>query len=572
MNNTQTIEDARNAVKDMLAALHVSRVVCVDDTYSDEPSIENVIVAACNLDADTLKRILPEIGDTVPEDQDILTEQIRRLWNKLDEKIKPDRTKDILAAERLRGNEETDDQGDASILNDIIPDDMLLQLSPKSWEQRQDELIAEDSEQHSLFLFDQDLSEDGGDVLGGIKIISSILARDDTSNLICGLLTHTIKPDEQLAKWEELSSDHSIPRDRFLVVPKQYLSKDPISFAQILKLITLSPNFTELKNKVKKIIEDAASTASTRVDDINIYDLEHIVFKISDEEGLWEPDMLFRLYSLYHRLESRRLAHEGGKLEIIARRLRSVSHIPTETTLKPASSTWKIQQEELYESGEHLNKNHLPLELGDIFVKTAKGSKKHYILLAQPCDLMVRRNGKRQPDIRFVPLAEVGVRSPENRPNYAEEMSCFGTDPSECWFVNFKIIHMVEVCLLDLCVFNEDGSATLWDNGEISDAVRPNWKNRHTLISKSFERLITQLVFLSPVQNEKKATKDIKSKLRSDLLNGSLFKGKLIKKKGHHGVSYNFRRVSRLFRVRAFGLLMSYTGVLSRPAYEREFV
>lgn len=572
MSEQQTIEQAQTAVREILAALQVARVVCVDDTYADEPSIEEVVVAACSLEEDTLKKALPEIGESIPEDQDILKEKIRRLWNELDEPVLSKRTKDILTAERLQGGEETDDLGDASILSEVIPNDMLLPLSLKRWEEQRDQLLGEDADQHTLFLFDQDLSGDGGDVQGGIKIISSLLAQDDTSNLICGLLTHTVKPEEQLEKWEDLSNAHNIPRDRFLVVPKLYLSKDPVLFAQTLKLIALSPNFTELKNKVNKIIKSATSTANKRVDAINIYDLEHIVFRVSDEEGLWEPDMLFRLYGLYHRLESRQLAYRGGQLEKIAKRLRSVSHVPTDTAFKPASSTWKIQQEELYESGKHLNKNHLPLELGDIFAKTGKDSKKHYILLAQPCDLMVRKNGKRQPDIVYVPLAEVVALPPEkNLPPYSEDMLCFGSDPNEHWCVKLKIIHLVRVCLLDLCVFRGDGSAIIWDGGEPPEGIRPAWKNRYTILSKSFGRLMKQLYLTPAVEGEPRATKDIKSTLKTDLLNEGLFKGQLGKKGDDRGIIYNFQRVSRLSRDRAFGLLMAYTSVLGRPAYDREF-
>jgi hypothetical protein len=572
MSDQKNIEQAQTAVRDMLAALEVARVVCVDDTYADEPSVEEVVVAACSLDQDALKEAFPEIGDSVPEDQDVLKEKIRHLWDELDKAILLKRTKNILTTERVRGDEEIDDFGDASILSEIIPSDMLLELSPEQWEEQRDQLLDEDAEQHTLFLFDQDLSGADGDVEGGIKIISSILAQDETSNLICGLLTHTTKPDEQLKKWEELSTAHNIPRDRFLVVPKIYLSKDPVLFAHTLKLIALSPNFTELKNKVIKIIKSATSKADKRVDAINIYDLEHIVFRVSGEEGLWEPDMLFRLYGLYHRLESRRLAYRGGQLEKIAKRLRHVSHIPTDTAFKPPSSTWKIQQEELYESGEHLNKYHLPLELGDIFAKTGKDSNKHYILLAQPCDLMVRKNGKRQPDIQYVPLAEVVPLPPEkDLPPYSEDMLCFGSGPDEHWFVKLKIIHLVRVYLLDLCVFRDDGAAIIWPGKVAPDGVRPAWQNRYKILSKSFGRIIKQLDLTSSVTGEPPATKGIKSSLKADLLNEGFVKGQLLKRRDDIGITYNFQRVSRLSRDRAFGLLMAYTSVLGRPAYELEF-
>ena len=59
-------------------------------------------------------------------------------------------------------------------------------------------------------------------------IISSLLAGKNPA-LICGLLTHTVTPEDQPQKWVELSKTHNIPRDRFLVVPKRHISKDPSS-------------------------------------------------------------------------------------------------------------------------------------------------------------------------------------------------------------------------------------------------------------------------------------------------------------------------------------------------------
>ena len=353
--------------------------------------------------------------------------------------------------------EETEEEADvktALLLSDLVPREKLHELSPSQWNANKDQLLRDNSEHRTLFLFDQDLSGDGGDIKGGIKIIASLLTDNGDGNLICGLLTHTITPDNQLESWLQLSKEHDIPMDRFLVIPKQHLNGNPVLFAQILKLVALSPDFAELKKKTHAIIQNAAQKATSEIDAINIYDLDHIVFHTSAEEGLWEPDMLFRLYSLFQRLESRRLAYEGGELETIAKRLRSVSHIPTETDSSPIPSTWALQRKELYESEDYININHLPLELGDIFQKTGSKSKKRYILLAQPCDLMVRKDGKRHPEIDYIPLVEISPAT--NKPYYSEEMAYYGNPDEETWYVKLKTTYQIKSCLLDLCVFNSE--------------------------------------------------------------------------------------------------------------------
>ena len=574
MSDPQSIDQARTAVQRILAVLQVARVVCVDDTYDDKPPLEVVLVDACSLDREKLKEVLPEIGSTIPGDEDVLKGQIRRLWGELDAPKRIERARAILtAAPQCDNDADINDLCHALILAELIEEDKLITLSLEQWNDRREELLKEDAKLPTLFLFDQDLSKEGGDPEGGIKIIASLLAGSDTGNLICGLLTHTVTPEEQPEAWLELSEDHGIERDRFLVIPKLHLSKDPILFAQTLKLVALSPDFTELMKKTKEVIGDAVDFAARRVSDISIYDLDHIVFQVSADEGLWEPDMLFRLHALFHRLESRRLAHEGGELEGIASRLRAVSNIPTRSGHSPPSSTWKIQHEELYESADYLNKNHLPLELGDIFAKTGSDSKKRYILLAQPCDLMVRNNGKRQPELAHVPLAEVTPAS--KRPNYAEAIAYFGDDPNERWYVKLKQVHQVCACLLDLCVFNDDGCAAIQIGGVAPDTIRPALKARHNILTKFFGPLSRRLDLLAPVRGESaeasRTRAAICSALRDDLLNQGLFKGKRVDASGHSKIVYNCQRVGRLSRARAFGLVMAYTGCLSRPAFDRDF-
>ncbi|HUT56923.1 MAG TPA: hypothetical protein VNA25_03495, partial [Phycisphaerae bacterium] len=409
---------------------------------------------------------------------------------------------------------------------------------------------------------------------GGIKIIASLLARDDTGGLICGLLTHTITPENQLEQWAELSETHGIPKDRFVVIPKLHLSKDPVLFAQTLKFAALCPDFAELKRKTKEIIANAAATAASRVDDVSIFDLDHIVFQVSAEEGIWEPDMLFRLHALFHRLESRRLAHKGGELEAIAGRLRAVSEIPTKcTAFPPPSNAWAIQREELYEPELHINRNHLPLEVGDIFERIGATSRKRYILLAQPCDLMVRSDGKRHPELDRVPLVEVVCA--KEAPYCPEELPYFGSSPAERWYVKLKRVHQVRVCILDLCVLNDDGVARLIVGGDAPSGIRPAWKARHGSLSGLIGRMIRKADCLAPVDNEPPIVTQVRATIASSLtgvlFDEALFKGGIAEANGTRMLTYDCKRIRRVSRARAIGLLMTYTASLGRPAYDRDF-
>lgn len=358
------------------------------------------------------------------------------------------------------------------------------------------------------------------------------------------------------------------------MIPKRHLGQSPILFAQTLKFAALSSDFAELKRKTKEIIAEAATAAANRVEKVSIYDLDHIVFQVSADEGLWEPDMLFRLHAMFHRIESRRLAYDGGALEAIAANLRAVSGIPTKCDLLPTpASAWALQREELYELDDHINKNYLPLELGDIFERVGGDSAKKYILLAQPCDLMVRGDGKRHPELHRVPLAEV-VKADKN-PNYSEEMPYFDASPSRKWFVKLKVVHFVRGCILDLCAFNQDGIARLTVDGNAPPSIRPSWKARHGILARHWGRAVRKADMLAPVANESQAVTQVKQRIATDLggllFDDDLFKGSLAEAGGVRSVTYNCKRVGRLSRARAIGLLMSYTATLGRPAYDRAF-
>jgi hypothetical protein len=132
------------------------------------------------------------------------------------------------------------------------------------------------------------------------------------------------------------------------------------------------------------------------------------------------------------------------------------------------------------------------------------------------------------------------------------------------------------VSFLDLCVFNDDGSAAIHLDVEPSDMIRPSWKARYAILAKFFKDIASRVDLLSTAETDLPDVKELKAKLKSeftnDLLNEGLFKGAIVDQAGGRSISYNCRRVGRLSSARAFGLLMAYTSCLGRPAYDRDFV
>lgn len=299
----------------------------------------------------------------------------------------------------------------------------------------------------------------------------------------------------------------------------------------MLKLAALSSDFATLKGLVQSILTTSIDAAAKRVARISVYDLDHIVFGVSDAEGLWEPDMLFRLHSLFHRLEARRLAHSNEELERLAQRLRSVSHIPVSSQSIPTSDAWEIQRQELYADGKHINGLHFPLDLGGIFAKTGtRTGSKRYILLAQPCDLMIRSDGRRYPKIERFALAEVA--NLKKQPSYAEELPYYGDGPRDKYYVRFGRVHYVDSCILDLRVYNTDGIASIHLGGDCPRGVRPSWRSRLAIIEKRLGRRATIWTTAADGAEVKAAKNSIRGVIEKDLLAGNIFRGALSSEDG----------------------------------------
>ncbi len=573
MNETTDMDRARAAVAELFQNLAIERVFCVDDVYAEEWKFEDIQAAQLELAPQELLNIMPEFGAAIPDDRDVRRQHFRQLWDRMDPATQQDRAKRILAFVRSKDEAGRNDDKVAATLQDIVGKDRLVTLSPTAWEKQGARILAGIANHRVLVLFDQDLSGTGGSQTGGMALVKNLLAKYGASNLLCGLLTHTATMANQHERWEELSREPGVDRDRFVVVPKQWLSQDPVGFARMLKLVALSPDCQKLKTKIKALLDSATAAAAKQVDAISVFDFDHVVFRGSYEEGLWEPDALFRLHGIFHRTELRKNSHDDKELSELLDRLRTVSLIPTDCESIPSPSSWRLQQQEMYEPAEYINGLHLPIEAGDIFQKTDGGSTKSFILLGQPCDLIVRTSdGKRHPEITDVLLAEIAALD-EEKP-YAEALPYFGDDRSKSHYVMFRRTHMVDPCVLDLCVFNSDGAATIDPTAACPGRLTPAWKKRFEVSVRKVESILKRYGTFAEGKVPDEALADV----RRDLIklfpppvsNSGVFKGTVELTQNGGRIKFNCKRTMRLCRQRAIALAMQYSSCFSRPAFERD--
>ncbi|RLC64661.1 MAG: hypothetical protein DRI48_07470, partial [Chloroflexi bacterium] len=398
--NKENIVAARQAIEQIFSGLEIKTVVYVDDVYSiqDDAGVELVIEWFSNaLSKGKTQECNALVGKTWfsdDRDDEIWKRRLREHWSNINTDARANML-DRLAA--ILGIEvETErDRKRVSLLQSLIPC-KTLELSPSEWEERSKEIIQQAAAGNGvLCLFDYNLQGAHGytDQHGVAFLKGAINARGERP-VICGLLTHTVQEGDEIDRSSQLADEYGLNRSDFLILSKDRLN-DSMHFAHGLKMMSLNYARDSLARSVREIAQEADRQANEDLMQVSVYNFDYMVLRSSEKEGVWEVETLFRLFEILRRIAFQKQAFSPNNIATFntqIARIRVIREVKTDVEPDyPPNQRWKIRKSELYDEGEFINSAHLPLEPGDIF---AIGDTK-FILVAQPCDLVIRRNGKR---------------------------------------------------------------------------------------------------------------------------------------------------------------------------------
>lgn len=564
--------DVAKIVDSLFSIAGVQRVVSIDDMNAIEAPVEDALALVQRLQDTDIARIFADYQSVISaNDLDIRLREIRRVWDSENDDRRRfllngirARVAEIEAVQSARPSTEVVDENTFLELSTLFKNYGLELLSLKQWQEKQGEIISE-AMPRTLFLVDEDFSkEEGGTRLSGIKIIKAVMGAAPADKMLCALLSHNprYQADTLHESWKKLSRDQDLDPSRFVLIPKKLVKDDPIGFCRLVKLALLNRQVGELKKTARDILRTAQDNAHKRLDDIDIYDFDQIVFRSSWREGVWEPDTLFRVFGLFHHDETRKIAKDAANLYSIADAIRTLSLVPTKSPTAPNYNTIALQRLELYEDGDYLNAHFIPIDMGDIFQKTGE-SQKRYILLAQPCDLMVRADGKRNPFVNEALLAEIIPGPVKDRDAHCDLP--FFDSADDGLFVSFKRTHSVKLDCLDLCALNETGSASLDLTTPGPERAIPAWKERRGKLVKEFQKL------LNKVEEFTKAGVSLNNvvKMAASSSNSGLLKPTI--DVGRKTLSFDFKRIARLRQPRAAAMLSRFANFMTREAFEHDF-
>ena len=508
MVNTRTAgESVRKDAGRLLGALRVSRIIVVDDAYAETlVGVEDLLGLLGELGTERASK-LPYLDDiNFGADSEIVNDLVREKCGGLDgtqrQRLLEEARRTVGAgASPAPGDEEPDvgERVDARAANsleeilDQLPHCEYITLSLGQWKERSKKLLVDEEATTTVLLFDRDF---GREMEGADDEGFSLIRDVQRTNVgYCGLLSHTVPLGSETDAWSRLAAQHNLDRDRFVVISKERLTGDPpdfYGFLRILRFVALSGRYAIVKKRAWSIFEESMAEAKATVERLSVFDFDRIVFESSRQEGVWEPETLFRVFGILMRRAARSGLYLTSDISEAVAEARRISLIPEKIAPalgkeRASAEAHKIQRFESYESDKELNRCHIPIELGDIFEDTL--SHQRYILLAQPCDLMVRGTGKRSYEDRrhgrTGALVELIVdpgdedssgettegerakqkkaREEKTKEKMAQgiwvELPFYDEDPRRSAFANFAKVHQVQLAVLDLCALRADGIA-----------------------------------------------------------------------------------------------------------------
>ena len=589
MANDQTLHQVKDAIGRILTSLKISKVIYIDDIFEAGQDVERVI-GWFSVAFATAPEKCNELIPSVPfnDSDNIWRTEFRKVW----EGMEIGEQQNIIAEIVKIVGEETvaEDLKVISILRGLFPRKYRpIEKGPSTWSEQEEVLLNDASEDSRILcLFDQDLSlasTSGFTSTGtksGIGLLKNALTKYSDGNVIYGLLTHTLNIEDEIDKWEQFSTEIDIPMSQFLPLSKHRVS-EAMLFVEGIKVTTLNLLCNQLKTHATEIMQQAFERAKEQLAVLNVYHFNHMVLNSSLAEGVWEADTLLRIHQIFQRDFLKELFLDPSNSTLFNHRVqiaRSISLIKTGIGKDhPPNQRWLIRHQELYEDARLVNQLHSPLEVGDLF---ALDSENEFILIAQPCDLITRSNGKRNTKVvPLIPIKKLSLQElkalRQDKPNYFQlrDLLYYFSSDSNIGIVDFPKAQLIQVDVLDLAVFNPMGHCRLDLTGTI-----PNPLQHHLAWQKRRDRIIEKFKICQESLEKVKLNIDL---IEDENVKLALWQAAMPKMcltdlglptiPYSNGVfDFGLRRIGRYRQPGANRVLKAYTRYLSREAEEHDFV
>lgn len=472
-------------------------------------------------------------------------------------------------------------------------------LSPKEWKNQEQTAIEAASTSNRIFcLFDQNLGTasplGSSSLQTGLGLIHSALRLDAGRDavfcvLFTGDITGEVLIESELAYWSKSVADTGLASSQFFPLSKdRALSRK--AFAEGIKLSALNAVYDMLRLKTVNMLQEAASEAKRKLDSIHLYNLHFMVSASSVKEGVWEADTLIRLHEILRKeYEKEQMVKDefalffNSNINKVADINKLLSYLPE----LPVDERYQLRRQELYETSTSLNKIHSELKTGDVFRATVEGGTQDFVLLAQPCDLVVRKNGRRKSVVATMAPIRIFANKEEydahvvKVPSYEKTvfpLECYTASLEGLAFVELNSLLTTEVKVLDLAVLSKEGRCAMAFGEAVQAPVelQRKWQDRFKELHKEFNSICQTALTIESIgsnlsQEERHLVLSLVPSPFTALSTNPTYR---LPKPVYSAAElyYGLHRVASIRQPLATYLLDIHTKYLSRTAFDHDFV
>ncbi len=590
-----SLDRSSEKIAPLLSALGIVTVINIDDKWVDQEAsladVQTAIVMSEVYSGEALRQIAADDPDNAleldPQNQSAVSDRLKEVWSELPSELKVRLSTDALgylSSDGASGSEPPSETGSESRLDSLFGSDVDFRgLGMKQWAHESAAVLR--SEEPVLIFVDRDFSsESGGSATTGETLLAEIVGAQNPQVYVA-LLSHTAvdeTAEQDLRRQLETSLD--VAGGTILVIGKFRLKDGAKMPGAIRDLLVLGVG-EKLRELARQAIDVAKDRALEVIDDMLPYTLVGAVAS-AQVEGVYELDHPLRLVERSQRqamLEAVRADGAGRHLEA----LRTNELVKTYLSSAEAGpQLLNALHEAAFEPVEMVNRLGLPVEIGDIFQlesvypvksKQQRAVPRYYILLAQVCDISMRRRGAREPHVGTFFLhefrkLEVGADG-RARGVHARLQPVGPLHPAEkpVWGVNFGSRIPVPSDAIDAVVFNREGKATIEPGVAEDRPMAHSWEQRGVKLKASGAKMLDEFRTASKTLEDVQDAETLIRRL------GASFAGASMDPKSgvtaeidldSNQVRFGLQRVARLSPKVAAGVAALATSYDGRPGFD----
>lgn len=459
------------AIDDIKAALGINRIVWVDDVFAQSgPELSDMVIAH------------PAGAEAFPELADLLDairagRDVGSSVGQVIADLKPQRRDELRAAVLAAEAKEP------KFKSDELPQDVVEAACTVLDVEKGDRLSFEEAAKLTVDLAgaDQeigyviDLNESGGADERGLAMLAELAGRG--SKAIAFILTHAATEETEGTEERRLREGLGDPGDS-LAMPVTVIAKKRLERG-IATAFEVGFKRAGLRSALHRVLVAARSTIIPAFDDaaktllqIAPEPLERHVYIRGRAEGVSELHVVERSVSA---VISQQLRKFFGSDTVAIESLKSLRSLGDVELPGPAPDAKEalasLRRAEVWDDEETVNSAWSPLANGDVFQldgseEETRNQRRRFVLLGQPCDLILRASGTRgQNEAMLITLKEdQGGEQREKVPRLP-----FLLDGKH-WKLDFSDIAYVRLDVLDLACFRQDGRVRL----DVGHAASPS--------------------------------------------------------------------------------------------------